>query len=348
MSTSPLEGELRRYVSHLQSQMLSEGSEAVHDPVVFSAWRAANREKLIQTAQLSGGTAEVVDLISVQADQHALPSKFESFPAHAIFGPILEMALSKSDQLTLRPRRPVLLANSTDIGVSPRVLPSPVAEHLVFAGAGTFSFCNYWAKLVTHIAQQFHAHHGPEAMTQDRLLASCARDNRHFLEACKLAAYCRTTGSAVGFGVMPSTPEAASFRMTLVRAMELFAVAHEVGHCYLEERADSSSAVNASDEFTCDAYALTVSRAASIANSDWCAFTGAGGLLLLMLAGICFPDRQFAENQPSHPTIDSRVENLCQLIMDNTAVDQRESTLSYLLDLKCICAVVSLLCDRVG
>lgn len=325
--------------------MLSEGSEAVHDPVVFSAWRKENREKLVQAAQLSGGTAKMVDFIGAQADQHASPSKFESFSAHAIFGPILEMALSKSEQLTLRPRRPVLLANSTDIGVSPRVLPSPVAEHLVFAGAGTFSFCNYWAKVVTHIAQQFHAQHGPVAMTQDRLLASCARDHRHFLEACKLAAYCRTTGSAVGFGVMPSRPVAARYRMTLVRAMELFALAHEVGHCYLEERADNSSVVNASDEFFCDAYALTVSRAAS---SDWCAFTGAGGMLLLMLAGICFPHRQPAECHSSHPTIDSRVENLCDLVKDNTAADQREFTLSYLLDLKCICAVVSLLCDRVG
>jgi hypothetical protein len=347
MTSAPLEGELRRYISHLQLQMLSHGSEDVHDPVVFSAWRKANREKLIQTARFAGGTAEMVDLISVQADRHLAPSKLESFSAHAIFGPILETVLSASERLTLRPRRPVLHANSTDIGASPSVLPSPVAEHLIFAGAGTFSFCNYWAKVVTHIAQQFHAHHGSAAMTQDRLLASCARDHRHFLEACKLTAYCRTTGSAVGFGVMPSTAEAASFRMTLVRAMELFAVAHEVGHCYLEERADSSSAFAISDEFTCDAYALTVSRSVANASNDWCAFTGAGGLLLLTLAGICFPERQSAGIHSSHPTIVSRVENLRRLIENNTATDQLEPTLSYLLDLGVICAVIGFLCDQV-
>lgn len=347
MSPATLEGELRRYVEHLQAQMLTDGSEAVHDPVVFAQWRKANRDKLLHAAQFSGGTAELVDLMDELASEHGAPSRFASFSANAIFRPVLEKVLSASDQLALRPRRPVLLANSTDIGASPRVLPSPVGEHLIFAGAGTFSFCNYWAKVVAHIARQFYAHHGPKRMTGDRLLASFARDHRHFLEACKLTAYCRITGSAVAFGIMRSAPEVAPFRMMLVQAMEVFAVAHELGHCYLEERSSSSSAPDPCDEFACDAYALAVSRAAANGSDDWCVFTGAGGLLLLLLSGICFPDRSTNGNHESHPTVESRVEALIKLITEYTAADQLDQTLSYLLDLRGICTMIGRLCDDI-
>ncbi|WP_144289877.1 hypothetical protein [Ideonella sp. A 288] len=341
--SSAIDPELQRYIAHLQEHLLTDGSEAVHDPSIYRAWVKANRPRQVAIAQASGLPVEAAENIESRLDQHQPVSKYDSGPANAIFGPILEAVLTTAERLGLRPERPVLLANSTDISMTPLSRPS-AGEHLIFAGAGTFAFCNFWSKIVAQIARQFHEHFRGAIMTPDRLLESCARDRRIFLEAGKLIAYCRLNGTAVSFGVLWPTPESNAYRIELLYAMESFAIAHEVGHCFLEEQNPGASGLCPEDEYTCDAYALNITRHLGDAHSNWSAFAGAGALLFFLLADLC-QVRTTASASPAagHPHVTGRLEALVGLATQYLDLDERTRVVSYLGELSALLEVLSTL-----
>jgi len=101
--SSAIDAELQRYITHLQAQLLTEGSEAVHDPDIHLAWVRANRSRRVAIAQASGLPVEAVDGTEAQLDQHQPSSTFDSGPAHAIFSPMLEAVLMTGEQLVLAP-----------------------------------------------------------------------------------------------------------------------------------------------------------------------------------------------------------------------------------------------------
>jgi len=330
--------ETQRYIEYLQHKLLSPGSELAHDTTAFREWVANNRARLEGIAQLSGGTAETVDELERKLAQYAPHSVFDSFTAREIFGPILERVLSTARAANLAPQRKILFANSTDISASAAARPSS-AEHMIFVGAGTYAFCNYWAKIVARISAAFHTMFGGVAMTAPRLHEVFSSTEQLIIDAVKLALYCKHVGSAVGFGVMDGSQPTAAFRLELLRAMETFIVAHEVGHCYFEERRQGQQSARPAEEFACDLYALAVSRAIGNQFDSWIAFNGAGAYVFLRVAAICRPIAEGAHSagESTHPASKERAEVIRGASIANTAPDQREAIVAYLGDFQAMC-----------
>ena len=343
-----LDPELRRYIDYLQRNLLSEGSEAAHDPTRYMTWISANRGRLIEIASNSGASADLVDEMEAQLAEHKPMSSFDSVVARSIFQPMVDDVLLASEALGMRPQRPVIFANSTDVGPSAAARPSS-GEHLLFAGAGTFAFCNYWAKLIAQISVQFHAQFGGLRMTRDRLLKSAAMERGPFVDACRLVLYCGQAGSAIGFGEVVTSVPSNAFRMELLCAMELFVVAHEVGHCFVEERRGPEHPVGPEEELTCDAYALAISRSVGNTRNNWSAFCGAGGVLTLRTTDLCFPHHDGIAPNPllgPHPVSARRISSLERLVNRFTDSDQVTQSEMYLRELHEIVDVVSYLSEE--
>jgi len=123
--------------------------------------------------------------------------------------------------------------------------------------------------------------------------------------AMRLAVYCRLVGSAIGFGQMRGIPTQTGFRVELLAAMETFAMGHEVGHCFIQEREPGKGAT-AEDEFTCDAYGLAVSRVIGMDRDNYSMTSGAGAYTFLSAAGVCFDASNRNTIASSHPDPKSR------------------------------------------
>lgn len=339
-----MEDELQRYVEYLQRALLSDGSAQIHDPQLFRGWVEKNRQQLIHISEDSGGGAFVVDELERQLAAFSPSSSFDSFSAQAIFNPLLESVLRAAQTVHCAPQREIIFANSTDIAPSPAVRPSP-DKHLLFVGAGTFAFCNYWAKAVAEIVEVFRKQMGGVGMTQDLLLCCCAINPAPFLNACRLTLYCRHHESSVGYGIVPIAAEAAAYRNVLLQAMETFVIAHEVAHCFIEECRASQLLSAPEEEYLCDEYALLISRVIANAAEEWSMFSGAGGYLFLRLAAVCFPETGARSGVPSasHPTSQDRSIRLVELVSKHTDVEQRDSVLAYLNDLDACCSTLEYL-----
>lgn len=343
-----MDEELQRYIEYLQRGLLSPGSGPAHDTAAFQRWVVNNRARLESIAQLSGGTAETVDELERELAQYAPRSVFDSFTATAIFGPILERVLDAAREAKLVPSRPTLFANSTDVSASAAARPSS-GEHLLFAGVGTYAFCNYWAKVTTRIAAAFHAKFGGEPMTAARLGEVLAAQPRLAVEAVKLALHCKFTGSAVGYGEMPGSAATTTFRLELLRAMETFVIGHEVGHCYLEERREGQEPAPVTEEFACDLYALAISRTVGNRDDSWIAFNGAGAYVFLRVAAICAPLMGGARSatESTHPPSKARAEAIRVASIMNMAADQKDGVVAYLHDLEVMCNEIESLTEAV-
>jgi hypothetical protein len=165
----------------------------------------------------------------------------------------------------------------------------------------------------------------------------------------KIALYCAITGTVVGYGEFRSSPVVTSFRLELLFAMEIFVVGHEVGHCYFEERGRDKSLSAVDEEFACDRYALTISRAVADHRNNWAAFSGAGAYLFLRAAAICSLARKSDEitSIPTHPQSAERAAALVATIRANTAVDQVEATMAYIGDMEVLCDEITTLLEDV-
>lgn len=333
-----MDDEFRRYIEFLQRNLLTSGFEKAHDTAAFRRWVANNRRQLDVIAPHSGGTAETVDEMERALAQYAPESVFDSFTAEGVSGPILARVLSAASDNGLAPLRDILFANSTDVSPSAAARPSS-AEHLIFAGVGTFAFCNYWAKIIAGIAHTFHMKFGRTAMTAASLREVFSSETPLIVEAVRLALYCKYLGSAVGYGQMKGAVATAAFRLELLGAMETFVVGHEVGHCYFEERRADKESFSEYEESACDLYSLTVSRASGNRHNSWIAFNGAGAYLFLRVAAICSPirTRESGWNPSTHPASKVRAEAVREASIEATEEDQRPAVSAYLRDFQELC-----------
>jgi hypothetical protein len=333
-----MDAELLRYVEYLQRGLLTRGFERAHDTGAFQHWVASHHAELIEMAQRSGGSAQTADELERHIARYTPRSAFDSVSASAIFEPILDRVLAAAQELNLAPERLVVFANSTDVSVSAAARPSS-AEHLLFAGVGTYAFCNYWAKVLARIASALHRRFGGAPMTPARLMEIFSTHDALAREAIQLALYCKFTGTAVGYGVLEGSAETAPFRLEVLRAMETFVIAHEVGHCYFEERRERGHDLTAlQEEAACDQYAWVVSRAIGNRDRSWIAFTGAGAYIFLRFATTCAPIRttERADSDKTHPASKDRAEAIRAASIANTVEEQRAPVAAYLGDLDAI------------
>jgi hypothetical protein len=329
-----MDPELVRYIEYLQKQLLTPGSEAAHDHTRFREWCATGRARLLELLPSNGLDREaLVDEYQASAKAFLPSTRFESSSAHAIFASLLKEILEAAKSLNLPPKRPVILATSTDLSATPASRPSS-ADHLLFAGLGTYSFCNYWAKAFTGLIKAIVASGNPPVpITRETIRVAVTKQQETMLTVVKLALYCRYMGTTAGFGVIRQPDDHYRFRIELLFAMELFIVAHEVGHFYFEEKKPSTgeTSLSKSEELACDIYALTLSRHCSRGQKSWLAFTAGGALLFFRAVAMSTNDKTASES--THPSPSERIDNLLNAVLTNTASDQLPAVQACLAEL---------------
>lgn len=326
--------ELHRYIEYLQKSRSSDVWQAAHDTQKYREWITTNRQRLEQIAFDVGSTSEAVDDFEKQLAAFAPSSQFDSFTARAIFQPILAEVLAAARESSLAPTRNIVFCNDTDVSPSASVIPSS-SEHLLFAGVGTYAFCNYWAKAISGITTSYAKQFLTPSFTAERLQELWQRESEPLITAAKLAVYCRMFGSAVGFGVMPGRRSEAAFRLELLHAMETFAIAHEVGHCYFEEKHPGKPNAPA-DEYACDLYALPISRAVGNRRQSWSAFCGAGAYVFLRAAATSLGEELGRHAVTSHPYARERAKRLVEITMTYIDRDQADAVENYLRDFRVV------------
>lgn len=330
-----IEEELVRYIDYLQGQLVTPGWEEIND---VEAYRTFVRSRPAIAADVPEQVwNEYRDLIC----EFQPRTKFDSPTTRAVFEPILRDVMEAATQLGVAIKRPVHLVNSTDISATALSIPSS-DSHLLFAGLGTMSFCNYWAKAFAKVGANFAKDHGQVSMTSALLKETFASHPESIILPVKLCAFHSYFRTLVGFGEVDVEPGHDMYRILLVDAMELFVVCHEIGHFFLEETlsVDSPQKAGHMAELVCDQYALQLSRTAASKRDNWIAFTGGGAYLLLRAAGFSLPGTEasvLAGESDSHPPLETRAAELRCKILESTPEDQRPAVEHYLADFSVVC-----------
>lgn len=335
MALEPLvDEELRRYVEYLQRGMHTPGWEAVYDLEAYKKHARAVPPLSVADFGVEAWAKYQRQILEFQPD-----TAFDSPITRFGFGPRLVEVLDAATRLGQAPHRPVILATSTGSSASPFAVPSD-GHHLLFAGLGTASFCNYWSKAFARITGYLVADFGPQSATSERLHETLAHHPEAVILPAKLCAYHAALQTLLGFGVVSDHPGNPAYRIELVVAMELFILGHEVGHFFLEEKLSSGSEQRAGPqaEMACDQYGLLVSRTASSGLGNWAAFTGCGAYLFLRAIEMSamFEDKA-GEDSGSHPQVEARAAGVIKYVLDNTAQDQLPAVGAYLSEYKLIC-----------
>jgi hypothetical protein len=199
-------------------------------------------------------------------------------------------------------------------------------------------FCNYWAKAFTALIRNVASVRPTQPLeSADELTRVVANESESIRLATRLAAYYAVAGTLLGFGEVHQPRDFITYRVQLVRSMEIFVVGHEYSHLVAEERVPHLSGTEL--EFFCDELGLQISRHA--ATKDWLTFCGIGSLTFFravqltemvrdQLSGsdvhISASERDTAV---THPPLEERIANLKSKVVETTVEDQREQVARF-------------------
>lgn len=350
MSNETLPDDQHRYIEYLQEKMLDPLWADVFQQSRWANWSA---DLVKRAEQLYPEILESKDpdIIAFLAPQQPSPysTKFEIPMTVANFGSRLVDVKRAADLVGIKTNGDVRLATSTDISPSPCSLPT-TGDHLIFAGLGTSLYCNYWSKAITAIVTAIQP-----VLGLDRILVSAdirrvfEADPSGIILATRLALYYAHFGTVIGFGEVKEPINKTGYRVLLLRAMEIFAVAHEYAHCVAGEKLPQlSGQLDSSESFVlehlCDEIGLLLSREVGNFHEDYLLFAGIGPLVFFRTMQICENVReQIASgasdeiaskirhiSRGSHPVTESRVEALKAQISLKTAADQKENVVEFL------------------
>lgn len=306
--------EDKRYVEYLQRQLQREGSEQYF--AGHKAWFDSNRVSLAEQYRSlnlakdssAGGLAQALL-------DHTGQGPHEDFFASQIFEPLLQKALRICRKGNIAPKLPVRFANSPGFEPSPAAVPSTV-EHLLFAGQGTFAFCNYWAKVFSSAIAEVGSLPRMQRRSPKAAIAKL-REGKTLSDATRLALRYALTDSLVGFGRIEQPKELHASRVLLINAMEIFIVGHEIGHFTSHEKGpESSGGLSPSEsralEFECDAVGLAVSTVYGQDENNAFAFQLIGAVLFFYALRIGEQAKAIILNaetpmSDSHPSAEERI-----------------------------------------
>jgi hypothetical protein len=337
------ESEVRRYVGYLQQSLASNVLPEAHDQGILAQWVMNNRHRLQEIASnypvsVSDEDIDthVSDIITYQPD-----TDFQAAYSARIFEPLIEEVSALAAELGIGLSRPIIVANLPDVGIGPLSRPS-IETPMIFAGLGTSTFCNYWAKFYCTF---FAGLTGNGANNGARQSARQALEHMQTLvtNAVKLSLYYAHTGTVLGFGRIQEPMPAFGHRMELLRAMEVFVLAHEFAHLFLEEKNPELQGSCNPDtirklEFQCDEIGFALCRNYGAKTNNWSAFCGAGAFLFFEAVKTCYFARGLLPIQASegdgHPSPSERQHRLFEFAVESANDDQKEAVAYYMKDLQ--------------
>lgn len=305
--------ERERYIEYLQGKLVREGSEEFLKGQ--KEWFEKNREKIAQRyEEIRSPTGRFGRDLVAATLAHSDRGEYDSFVSHRIFEPLLAKVLAISKEMGYTPKLPVRFANSPGIEPSPAALPS-TSEHVLFAGQGTFAFCNYWAKVFSTAIAEISEMPKRMRRSTPEVLAKL-RDGQVLIDATRLAVRYAMTESLAGFGKLEQRPDLHVMRVLLVNAMEVFIVAHEVAHFVAHEEHPETLGIapgstSKQHELECDAFALAVCTQYGVQENNAFSFQLVGPLLFFYALRICERTKtvltgELTKPSESHPATEDR------------------------------------------
>lgn len=304
-------------------------------------WFQLNQSRLaVEYAAAASSRGEVVSTLENPFLTHLDQTKYDSVFTHQIFTPILAKALEASTKLGYPIQRPVVLANSPSIEPTPAVVPS-TDRHMLFVGQGTYSFCNYWAKVFS--AAIYRAGTVSMQDCSETSIINAIRNDPVMVKAVKLIFRYMCFGSLVGFGEFKQDQHLENFRILLVTSMETFVIGHELGHFFLHEKHSDLNGIPPNHtphevELLCDAIGYAICSAVGDAEENDVSRHLIGPLLLLYALKLsedanCILLNLEPQTSATHPGLSTRIQSLFKFakIADpsNTLSDAMEEALNY-------------------
>lgn len=361
------EDDYYRYIEYLQRQTLDEDWSPAFDSSKWKSWIVKNRARLKKMAQCTLGADGPSLVADLERSVHEFKptTAFEMPTTKAIFEPVLAEVTKAAATIGINPVRSIEIVTSTDSCASPASRPT-TADHLLFVGLGTSSFCNYWSKCVTAVTMAMPRAIGFKRVDSGTDLERVFRkDPSGIFLAARLCLYYAAFGTMIGFGEVQQPENYLPYRLQLLHAMEVFAVAHEHAHFIAEERIEQyTGSLDPSQsqqlEFFCDELGLAISRECGSAGNNYLSFTGIGALVFFRAIQLCESVRDVLVNsgtegmhQPkttnSHPSAEERIIAIKSQVRTKTAPDQRQQVQQFVEEYDTIlCAIASAVVDAVS
>jgi hypothetical protein len=343
--------DTKRYIEYFQQAMLAPGTERRFDHAFTREWLASSR--VVRAEMAKRVAPKDYDQLLAEFEGAAAAfvpkTRYDTFSANMIFSSIVTLVNDASAELGIRLKRPVVLAASTTLAATPMAMPSQ-DQHLLFAGEGTFAFCNYWAKMWSELYGSLAQAHGTARMDGNKVKETLLSNPKLLALPTTMALYYASTGTMVGYGPLVRW---GPLRMELLQAMEVFVIAHEYGHFILEEGLGGVGQIpdelrQFEEEHFADAVGYLLSRAYGNLHKNWSAFSGAAVVLFFRSVELCelvrdqvlAPAVSRCTDSDSHPPIAERLQRTCGLAQRHTAQEERERVSGYLLETMQICDAV--------
>jgi hypothetical protein len=333
------DSELQRYINYFQRGLLRPGSESFWEGQ--KDWFDKNRALIAkQYESISRGVdGRAVDL-SLAVLRHEDSSEFDNFFSQQIFEPLLGKVLVLCSKGGFAPKNPVRFANSPGMEPSPAVLPSSV-EHILFAGQGTFAFCNYWAKVFSAAISAI-GELSKKSRGSRQAVANKFQKANVISDAARLAVYYAVHDSLIGFGKLPQAEKLKPFRALLVTSMEVFIIGHEIGHfiCY-EDRPETQGIAPGSSakehELECDVVGLSLCTAYGAEENNALAFQLIGPLLFFFALEMCekvksILTREGRVDSETHPGCQDRFIFALDFLKEIKASEEVMQSVQFALD----------------
>lgn len=278
-----------RYIEYFQRQLLREGSESFWHGQ--QDWFEENRSKFAEKfLSISKTDGEVAKTLSDSVLAHKSQYEYDDFFSKLIFEPLVLKALGICKEGGFPLNNPIKLVDSPAFEPSPAALPSS-SEHLLFAGQGTYVFCNYWSKIFSSAVAEVSSLSSEEKGSPEALLTKLKEGNV-LLDAARLSVHYAYADSLVGFGRLEQAEELMVIRALLVSAMEIFVIGHEIGHFLSHEAHPDTQGIRPgldlkSHELECDAIGISITSAYGAHEKNAFAYTLIGPLLFFYALRTC-------------------------------------------------------------
>lgn len=331
-----------RYIQYLQENLLSDG----FDDYFINLSSIKNLEQLGNTfSNWKNIYPEQVRQIEAKFQLFTPKTLYDNFFAKEYFSAKLVQLEAALKTLGITLKGSISVENSTSAAPTPFARPTS-GNHLLFAGAGTMSFCNYWAKIITDIIFNYKTFNKNQRIISSYQIRDCfKRDPNLIVQCSKLCLRYACYGTLLGFGEVIQPIDQLTYRSALVDAMETFIISHELSHFVAEERFSDKYKGNISPEDClalesfCDELGLQLSRECD-KDSNWLTFCGIGALVFFSTYGLCEETRNLIEEKyinensiytqtDDHPTIKNRIDTLKFNIVSKTPLDQQEKVESF-------------------
>ncbi len=321
-----IKDEHQRYVEYFQRQLVRPGTEEFLGGL--KKWFEINRisiaDKCLNLDRKDGSHG---NRLASAVLAHQDIGDHDSFFSRQIFEPLLAKIIAICTEIGTPPRLPIRFANSPAPEPSPAALPS-ANEHILFAGPGTFAFCNYWGKVFSTAFYEIgilpkRKRRSVSAIS--RRLAKCGV----VADATRLAIRYAATESLLGFGRIEQHKDLRASRVLLVNSMEAFILAHEVAHFISHEEYPNSSGIPPDSnqkqlELNCDALGFAVCNGYGAQENNPFAFQLIGPVLFFYALRLSDITRSILTGAPivdseTHPSTDERIRAVLQFLKDAEA-----------------------------